>query len=150
MNVFVSNFQRLKGHIFKEEGDGNEKAEGDANLDAASFCGAAYGIKVPNLSQYPVILNATGISVPKLPSTTPISNVEFLTEVFPCGLDPVGVVRLVDNENENAEEDEDRLSQLLSYLPVCWYSKIALAKHKRQMSIISIKFLSIPCIKFGF
>ena len=117
----------MKGHIFKEEGDGNEKAEGDANLDAASFCGAAYGIKVPNLSQYPVILNATGISVPKLPSTTPISNVEFLTEVFPCGLDPVGVVRLVDNENENAEEDEDRLSQLLSYLPVSWYFKIALA-----------------------
>ena len=108
----------MEGHIFNEEGEENEKKDNDPNLEAASFCGAAYGIKIPNLSAYPVILNATGISVPKLPSTTPISNVEFLTEVFPCGLDPVGVVRLVDNENENAEEDEDRLSQLLSYLPV--------------------------------
>ena len=108
----------MKGHIFKEEENSSEKHDDDTELESASFCGAAYGIKIPNLSQYPVILNATGVSVPRLPSNTPISNVEFLTEVFPCGLDPIGVVRLVDNDNDNAEEDEDRLSQLLSYLPV--------------------------------
>ena len=114
----------MKGHIFREEETSNEKAGDGEELEAASFCGAAYGIKIPNLSQYPVILNATGVSVPKLPSNTPISNVEFLTEVFPCGLDPIGVVRLVDSDTENAEEDEDRLSQLLSYLPVSIYRRI--------------------------
>jgi len=117
--VYVSEdlIKRLKGHIFSQEETSNEKADDSAELEAASFCGAAYGIKIPNLSQNPVILNATGVSVPKLAPNTPISNVEFLTEVFPCGLDPIGVVRLVDSATENAEEDEDRLSQLLSYLP---------------------------------
>ena len=71
----------MKGHIFRQEESSNEKAGDGEELEAASFCGAAYGIKIPNLSQYPVILNATGVSVPKLPSNTPISNVEFLTDM---------------------------------------------------------------------
>ena len=113
------NFQRLQAHVFNaDEADNDKETENDSNLDAASFCGAIYGIRIPNISSYPVILNATGTSIPKLPPTKPIPNVEFLTEVFPCGLDPVGVVRLVDNDDNEEEEDEERLSQLLSYLPV--------------------------------
>ena len=115
-------FQRLRSHIFNEDGiDNDGQVDSEPSLDAASFCGSVYGVNIPNISPHPVILNATGTSIPRLPTTEPIPNVEFLTEVFPCGLDPVGVVRLVDNDNNETEEDEERISQLLSYLPVSTY-----------------------------
>ena len=108
----------MRSYAFTKEGeDKDEDQENDHDLDKASFCGAIYGVRIPNISCHPVILNATGTSIPKLPPTEPIPNVEFLTEVFPCGLDPVGVVRIVDSD-EDLDEDEERLSQLLSYLPV--------------------------------
>ena len=108
----------MRSYAFTKEGeDKDEDQENNPDLDKASFCGAIYGVRIPNISCHPVILNATGTSIPKLPPTEPIPNVEFLTEVFPCGLDPVGVVRIVDSD-EDLDEDEERLSQLLSYLPV--------------------------------
>ena len=108
----------MRSYAFTKEGeDKDEDQENNPDLDKASFCGAIYGVRIPNISCHPVILNATGTSIPKLPPTEPIPNVEFLTEVFPCGLDPVGVVRIVDSD-EDSDEDEERLSQLLSYLPV--------------------------------
>ena len=99
--------------------DDNEEKDKDTNLEVASFCGAAYGLKIPNLSpNHPVILNATGTLIPPMKPDAPLPNVEFLTEVFHCGLDPVGVVRLADDDSNEIEEDEERIGELLSYLPV--------------------------------
>ena len=42
--------------------------------------------------------------------------IEFLSDVFPCGLDPVGVVFMTENSEE--EEDFDFINQLIGQLPV--------------------------------
>jgi hypothetical protein len=39
-----------------------------------------------------------------------------LSDVFPCGLDPVGVVFMTENSEE--EEDFDFINQLIGQLPV--------------------------------
>jgi hypothetical protein len=44
------------------------------------------------------------------------SDIEFLSDVFPCGLDPVGVVFMSEDENES--EDFDYINQLIGQLPV--------------------------------
>lgn len=102
-------FQRL--NFFSEGPVHYEEIE----KTARAFYGVLYGVRIKALSDYPVILNCSGNSIYDGETVDKNVNLEFLSEIFPVGLDPVGVVYLTSDENDTQEAD------ILSLLVVSRY-----------------------------
>ena len=80
-----------------------------------AFCGVLYGVRVKGISGLPIIMN---ISVNPLYVGEQTENdfkFEYLSELLPVGLDPVGVVFISANENDDREAKI--LSTLVDNLP---------------------------------
>ena len=83
---------------------------------ARAFYGVLYGLRLKTLSKSPVILNCSGNALYEDDKEIPSQlNVEFLSELFPVGLDPIGVFYL-SAENDEIEEKKV-LAKLIDNLP---------------------------------
>lgn len=109
-NVFLS--QELIDRINWFANEAVKDADDEAKPSA--FYGAVYGIYVDELSEQPVLVNCSGKTVVG-GNDEGNQNVEYLSEMFPCGFDPVGVLYLTADDDE--EEDHDRIGNLISQLP---------------------------------
>ena len=87
----------------------------DEDVKAQSFYGVLYGLRVKNISQHPVILNCSGNAVLEGQDSLETLNVEFLSELLPIGLDPVGVLYLSSNVDD--VEKNKVLAKLIDNLP---------------------------------
>ena len=87
----------------------------DEENKARAFYGVLYGLRVKNLSKHPVILNCSGNAILEGQDELETLNVEFLSELFPIGLDPVGVLYLSSNDDEI--EEKKILAKLIDNLP---------------------------------
>ena len=96
------------GPVSYDEEEGETKS-------ARAFYGVLYGLRLKELSNQPVILNCSGNSIYVGEEVPENLDVEFLTELFPVGLDPVGVFYL---SSENDDIDEKKvLAKLIDALP---------------------------------
>ena len=87
----------------------------DEDVKAQSFYGVLYGLRVKNISQHPVILNCSGNAILEGQESLETLNVEFLSELLPIGLDPVGVLYLSSNVDD--VEKHKVLAKLIDNLP---------------------------------
>ncbi len=88
----------------------------DEDKKPKAFYGAIYGLRIDSLSEVPVLLNCSGKTIFAGNEDDEKTNIEFLSEIMPVGLDPVGVLYLTADEEE--EEDHDHVAHLLTQLPV--------------------------------
>jgi len=109
--------KRLEGFDFKASGYEDEEGE------KVGVSGVLYGVGVPHLSRHAVVYNATGKLMdaaasasggtePPAASASAYKNVEFLSEVMPCGLEAYGVFHLNDQP-----EAPERIDQLVGQMP---------------------------------
>ena len=84
------------------------KVGDDEDKTNVGVSGVLYGVGVPHLSRHSVVLNATG----KLMEEEEYKNIEFLSEVLPCGLEAYGVFHF--NDKPGIPE---KLEQLVAQLP---------------------------------
>ena len=71
---------------------------------AVAFYGVLYGLRVKELSEFPIVLNITGN--PIFEDSNDNFELEILTELFPVGIDPVGAVYL------SSDDDPRRLLEI--------------------------------------
>jgi len=95
-------FKRLEGFDFKAKDDDDEG-------EKKGVSGVLYGVGVPHLSRHAVVYNATG---KLMEDEGEYKNVEFLSEVMPCGLEAYGVFHLNDQPGI-----PDKIEQLVAQLP---------------------------------
>ena len=94
--------------------DGPVAYQGEENK-ARAFYGVLYGLRVKDVSQHPVILNCSGNAILEGQDDLETLNVEFLSELFPIGLDPVGVLYLSSDSSDL--EKHEILARLIDNLP---------------------------------
>ena len=82
---------------------------------ARAFYGVLYGLRVKDVSKHPIILNCSGNAILEGQDDLTTLNVEFLSELFPIGLDPVGVLYLSSDSSE--VEKNEILAKLIDNLP---------------------------------
>ena len=86
---------------------------------AKAIYGVLYGVRIKAISEHPVLLNCTGNTIFENEFLNQKSNdtyrPEFLSELFPVGLDPVGIMYLSSEENDL--KDGQIIPQLIDNLP---------------------------------
>ena len=86
---------------------------------AKAIYGVLYGVRIKAISEHPVLLNCTGNTIFENEFSNQKSNdiyrPEFLSELFPVGLDPVGIMYLSSEENDL--KDGQIIPQLIDNLP---------------------------------
>ena len=82
---------------------------------ARAFYGVLYGVRVKEVSEHPIIMNCTGNPIFQGEEVKEDINVEFLSELFPIGLDPVGILYL--SCEDNVQEKTSVLMKLVESLP---------------------------------
>ena len=86
---------------------------------AKAIYGVLYGVRIKAISEHPVLLNCTGNTIFENEfsnqKSTDTYRPEFLSELFPVGLDPVGIMYLSSEENDL--KDGQIIPQLIDNLP---------------------------------
>jgi hypothetical protein len=88
----------------------------DEDKKSKGFYGILYGIRLDDVSMYPVVCSCSGNHV-YVGEEDKETDVEFLSELLPIGLDPVGIVYLSADDGDD-EQERERVSNLISQLPV--------------------------------
>ena len=101
---------------FFADGPVPQPTEENKDDKVRAFYGVLYGLRVKNLSKQPLILNCSGNPILEgQDAASETLNVEFLSELFPVGLDPVGVLYLSSDGDEI--EQNKVLAKLIDNLP---------------------------------
>ena len=89
--------------------------EEDDGKSIRAFCGVLYGVRVKGISGLPVVMNLSVNPLYVGEQSEDAFKFEYLSELLPVGLDPVGVVFISANENDDREAKI--LSTLVDNLP---------------------------------
>ena len=104
---------------------------------ATAIYGALYGIRIKSMSDYPILVNITGNTIFENEYKKSDINPEFIAELFPVGIDPVGIMYLTSDENDdNASEIIPRLivscKQIVNQNHSCMYDLLFTGQSSRK------------------